>query len=226
MNHLDTEIQLLKKNVVEMWQLVNNQFDKSQLIISKFDKNLIHNIKVNEKMVDTFELLIDRNCENILALYNPVATDLRFVLSVLKINYNLERIGDYSSGISKLVDDLEKPISEELINSTNIIKMFNLCKELLTDSLNSFETENNWETRNILGSDKAINKINKEATKIVSDYIIKKPEDVMTAMNILSIIRKLERVGDHIQNIAEELIFYMEAKVLKHQKKPKNTEQQ
>jgi len=221
MTHLETEIQLLKRNIVEMWNIVNNQLDKSQQTISNFDKDLIHNIKVNEKMVDTFELMIDRDCENILALYNPVAIDLRFVLSVLKINYNLERIGDYASGISKLVDDLENPISEELINSTHIFVMFNLCQELLKDSLNSFETENNWETRNILGRDKAINKINKEATKIVADYIIKNPEDVLIAMNVLSVIRKLERVGDHIQNIAEELIFYMEAKVLKHQKKKK-----
>lgn len=222
MNHLETEIQSLKNNVIEMWHLVNSQLDKSQRVLTNFDKNLIQNIKVNEKMVDTFELMIDKDCENILALYNPVAIDLRFVLSVLKVNYNLERIGDYASGISKLVNDLEKPVSEELFNSTKIELMFNLCQELLKESLTSFEHENNWETRNILCRDKAINKINKEATKIVSDYIINNPSDVMSAMNVLSIIRKLERVGDHIQNIAEELIFFMEAKVLKHQKKKKD----
>lgn len=222
MNHLETELQLLKKNLVDMWQLVNNQLDKSQQVLVEFNKNLIQNIKVNEKMVDTFELMIDKDCENILALYNPVAIDLRFVLSVLKINYNIERIGDYASGISKLVNDLENPITVELLQSTRITEMFNLCKELLKDSLNSFELENNWEIRNILCRDKEINKINKEATKIVSEYIIKNPVDVMSAMNVLSVIRKLERVGDHIQNIAEELIFYMEAKVLKHQKKKKN----
>lgn len=221
MNHLETEIQSLKNNVIEMWHLVNSQLDKSQRVLTDFDKNLIQNIKVNEKMVDTFELMIDKDCENILALYSPVAIDLRFVLSVLKVNYNLERIGDYASGISKLVNDLENPIKEELFISTKVGLMFNLCKELLKESLTSFEHENNWETRNILCRDKAINKINREATKIVSEYIINNPADVMSAMNVLSIIRKLERVGDHIQNIAEELIFFMEAKVLKHQKKKK-----
>lgn len=224
MNHLETEIVSLKSKTVEMWQLVYNQVDKSQLVFANFDKNLIQNIKINEKMVDTFELMIDIDCENILALYSPVAVDLRFVLTVLKINYNLERIGDYANGISKLINDLDNPVSEELISSTNVLEMFNLCKELLKDSLNSFETENNWDTRNILGRDKAINKINKDATKVVSDYIIKNPEDVMTAMNVLSAIRKLERVGDHIQNIAEELIFFMEAKIIKHQKKSKSKE--
>ncbi|MBI5539982.1 MAG: phosphate signaling complex protein PhoU [Bacteroidia bacterium] len=224
MNHLETEIVSLKRKTVEMWQLVYSQVDKSQLVFSNFDKNLIQNIKINEKMVDTFELMIDIDCENILALYSPVAVDLRFVLTVLKINYNLERIGDYANGVSKLINDLENPVSEELLRSTNIIEMFNLCKELLKDSLNSFETENNWDTRNILGRDKAINKINKDATIIVSDYIINNPEDVMTAMNVLSAIRKLERVGDHIQNIAEELIFFMEAKIIKHQKKSKSKE--
>ncbi len=222
MNHLETEIKSLKRNVVEMWHLVNSQLDKSQRVLTDFDKNLCQNIKVNEKMVDTFELMIDKDCENILALYSPVAIDLRFVLSVLKVNYNLERIGDYASGISKLVNELENPITQELFTSTKIVEMFNLCKELLKESLISFEHENNWETRNILCRDKAINKINRDATKIVSDYIINNPGDVMIAMNVLSIIRKLERVGDHIQNIAEELIFFMEAKVLKHQKKKKD----
>ena len=183
MNHLETEIQSLKNNVVEMWHLVNSQLDKSQKVLTDFDKNLCQNIKVNEKMVDTFELMIDKDCENILALYSPVAIDLRFVLSVLKVNYNLERIGDYASGISKLVNDLENPIKEELFSSTKVELMFNLCKELLKESLASFEHENNWETRNILCRDKAINKINKEATKIVSDYITKPlTKDIVTSI--------------------------------------------
>jgi phosphate transport system protein len=218
MTHLDTEIQLLKASVIEMWQLVIFQLDKSEQALSLFDKGLIQDIKVNEKLVDTFELKIDRDCENILALFNPVAVDLRFVLAVLKINYNLERIGDYANGIGKMIDDLESPVNNELFKTTRVFEMYEQIRQLMRESMEAFEKENNEQTRSIFGRDKEINKINKAATKIISEYIIRKPDEVFTAMNLLSVIRKLERAGDHIQNIAEEIIFYMEAKVMKHNK--------
>jgi phosphate transport system protein len=221
MTHLDAEINQLKASIIEMWQLVIYQLEKSQQVLSDFDKGLIQDIKINEKLVDSFELKIDRDCENILALYNPVAVDLRFVLSVLKINYNLERIGDYANSVSKMIEDLDSPVNNELLKNTRVFEMYSLIQKLMHDSLESFENENNTLARNIFGKDKEINKINKASTRIISDYIISKPEEVIIAMNLLSVIRKLERAGDHIQNIAEEIIFYLEAKVMKHNKAKK-----
>jgi len=222
MTHLETEINQLKASIIEMWHLVISQINKSQLALENFDKGIVQNIQVNEKMVNTYELKIDKDCENIIALFNPVAVDLRFVLSVLKINYNLERIGDYANGISKLIDDMESPFSEELIKSCRVIEMYDISIGLLIDTLSSFENENKELTKTVFGKDKNLNKINKEATQKIADYIINTPTEVKMAMNTLSIIRKLERVGDHIQNIAEEMIFFMEAEVLKHAKKLKN----
>jgi phosphate transport system protein len=219
MTHLETELQMLKTTTIEMWHLVISQLSRSQTALINFDKEMVCVIKANEKMVNAFELKIDKDCENIIALFNPVAVDLRFVLSVLKINYNLERIGDYAKGISKLTFELDAPFSEDIISSSRVFEMFDICINLLIDSLSSFENENSQLTRSVFGKDKTLNKINKDATQIVANYIINYPENVTMAMNTLSIIRKLERVGDHIQNLAEELIFYKEAKVLKHQKK-------
>lgn len=221
MTHLETEIQVLKSSIIEMWHLVISQLGKSQLALKNFDKDVVQNIHVNEKMVNTYELKIDKDCENIIALFNPVAVDLRFVLAVLKINYNLERMGDYAHSISKLIDELESPFSEELMNSCRIMEMYDISIGLLIDTLASFENGNNELTKTVFGKDKTLNKINKEASQKIADYIINTPCEVKMAMNTLSIIRKLERAGDHIQNIAEELIFFMEAKVLKHQKKNK-----
>jgi phosphate transport system protein len=221
MTHLETEIHQLKASIIEMWHLVISQINKSQLALQNFDKDIVQNIRVNEKMVDTYELKIDKDCENIIALFNPVAVDLRFVLSVLKINYNLERIGDYANGISKLIDEMEYPFSEELLKSCRVMEMYDISIELLIDTLASFEFENKELTKTVFGKDKNLNKINKEATQKIAEYIINTPSEVKMAMNTLSIIRKIERVGDHIQNIAEEIIFFMEAQVLKHAKKLK-----
>lgn len=224
MTHLDTELQYLKANISEMWHLVISQLDKSREALNNFDKGLVNEIKVNEKMVDTYELKIDKDCENILALYNPVAVDLRFVLASLKINYNLERVGDYTYGIAKLIDDMDSPLDKGLGESTRVFEMFDICREILCNTLESFEKENNILARDIFRREESLNQFNKDAKKLITDYMITNPKDIYSAMNTMSLIRKLERVGDHVQNIAEEIIFYMEAKVLKHKSAKKKPE--
>src|ERR1035437_7797529 len=105
MTHLDTEIQSVKKSTIEMWKLVELQLEKGKDSLINFDKDLAREIILREKRVNAWELKIDRDCENIIALFNPLAIDLRFVLAVLKINTNLERTGDIADGIAKFVLD-------------------------------------------------------------------------------------------------------------------------
>src|SRR3954467_3542520 len=98
MTHLDLEIKRLKSEVIEMAQLIHSQMRKSHEAFSKMDREIAREVNFNEKRVNALELKIDKDCENIFALFNPVAVDLRFVLASLKINYNLERIGDIADG--------------------------------------------------------------------------------------------------------------------------------
>ncbi|MBL8103852.1 MAG: phosphate transport system regulatory protein PhoU, partial [Anaerolineales bacterium] len=98
MTHLDTELKALKEDMHEMFRLVLSQLEKSKTALISLDKDLAREVIVNEKRVNSFELKLDRDCENIIALFNPVAVDLRFVLASLKINSNLERIGDIADG--------------------------------------------------------------------------------------------------------------------------------
>ena len=100
--------------------------EKSKVAVEDCDLNLVNEIKANERRVDAFELKLDMDCENILALFNPVANDLRFVLSAIKINYNLERIGDYANGIARCVRDLKKPFDLETLEQTHITTMFEI----------------------------------------------------------------------------------------------------
>jgi phosphate transport system protein len=218
MSHLNTELQILKANVIEMWNLVISQLSKAQKAIEQSKPELIDDILANEKRVDAFELKIDMDCENILALFNPVANDLRFVLAVLKINYNLERIGDYAKGIAKTLGESEE-FSSKSLKEAKINEMFEVAVSMLTSTLNSFEKEDNTLVRSIFKTDDKLDKVNKKANIIIADLIKKTPEDIQNHLNLLTIIRKLERVGDQTKNIAEEIIFYIEAKVLRHAKK-------
>src|SRR3984957_6582585 len=101
MTQLETELQFLKREIINMWNLVRSQLLKAKNSMINFDKDLAREVVLKEKRVNGSELKIDRDCENIFALFCPVAIDLRFLLAVLKINSNLERIGDIAEGIAK-----------------------------------------------------------------------------------------------------------------------------
>src|SRR6201996_6578203 len=101
MTQLENELQEVKKEVINMWNLVQSQLEKSRTAMFNFDRDLAREIVLKEKRVNAFELKIDRDCENIFALHCPVAVDLRFLLAALKINTNLERIGDIAAGVAK-----------------------------------------------------------------------------------------------------------------------------
>ncbi|MGD8427651.1 MAG: phosphate signaling complex protein PhoU [Balneolaceae bacterium] len=223
MSHLDTEIKLLKDNILELMFLVKNQLEKGQKAFNNFDEELAHEVMANEKRVDSLELTIDRDCENILALFNPVAVDLRFVMAAFKINSDLERIGDHTNSIAKYILDFGKPINEESIHEMRIDEMYDTSIKMMSNVFNAFITEDTKLARKVFKLDKTLNEINRSVSDVTAKLIKEHTDQTHNYLYLFSIIRKLERVGDLTKNIAEELIFYIEAKVLKHQKmKSKN----
>jgi phosphate transport system protein len=219
MAQLETELQSLKTEAVNMWSLVNSQLNKARQAFITFDKDLAREVVLKEKRVNGSELKIDRDCENIFALFCPVAIDLRFLLAVLKINSNLERIGDIAEGIAKYIIDAESPFSEDLLKVTRILPMYEESVNMLSDTQDAFEKEDTILARSVFKKDDFLDNVNRSSHKVLEEYIQKHPEETAQALWILSTIRKLERVGDQAKNIAEEIIFYLEAKVLKHKGK-------
>ncbi|MBI4945402.1 MAG: phosphate signaling complex protein PhoU [Bacteroidetes bacterium] len=198
------------------YNLVTQQLKKTQEALVTLDKDLAREVIANEKRVNGFELKIDRDCENIFALFNPVAVDLRFVLSVLKTNNNLERTGDIAEGIAKFIVNAGRSFDEKLLSQTETLTMFEEATDMLQDVLTAFTNEDTKLARRIFHRDEMLDEINIKANAVVADYIRKNPDNLEQGLYILSTIRKLERIGDQCKNIAEEIIFYVEAKVLKH----------
>jgi len=219
MNHIEVEMQQLKAEIVEMWRLVSAQMKAGMIALAKMDKEMANEIILSEKKVNSLELKIDRSCENIFALHNPVANDLRLVLALLRINSNLERIGDIAASVAKFIKKTNGFDYKPLIEKTHALEMFEEACDLLEDVQNSFETENSQLAESIFRRDRTLNELNKNARAIIISHIKQDPENVEQCLSMLSIIRKLERAGDQSKSIAEEIIFFIEAKVLKHSPK-------
>lgn len=216
MSKLDNEIGLVKEEIITMWKLVQSQLEKGLSAFLNFDKDLAREVVMIEKRVNAAELKIDRDCEDIFAIYSPVAIDLRFLLAVLKINTNLERMGDIAEGIAKMILDSKQPFKESILDATKVIEMYGECLQIVEQILEAFEKEDTAIARGIFKRDELLDQINRMANDLISQYIKAHPEDMDMALTTLSIIRRLERVGDQAENIAEEIIFYIEAKVIKH----------
>jgi len=216
MTQLENELQAVKVELVSMWHLVESQLQKSRNALVNFDRDLAREVVLREKRVNAFELKLDRDCEDIFALYCPVAIDLRFLLAVLKINNNLERIGDIAEGICKYIIESSSDFSQTVYARTNVITMFDDAIKILADTRKSFENDDTILARGVFKRDESLDTINGLAMAKVSECITEDITLMNDALYVLSIIRKLERVGDQSKNIAEEIIFYVEAKVVKH----------
>ncbi len=216
MVHLKLQLHELRKTLLEMADLVRGQIKKSLNALFESDDDMASEVIHNEKRVNALELKLDKDCENIFALLTPVAIDMRFVFATLKINGDLERIGDYAEGIAKLVLLGEKKFDKELMEKIQIQRMFDISYAMLKDVSKAYNEDDGKLARTVFSNDILLNDINGEVTPKIEEYCKENPEKIRQALLLLSIIRKLERVGDHVTNIAEEVIFYKEAKILKH----------
>jgi phosphate transport system protein len=224
MKPFEYDLENLKTITFEMLELVKDQMHLTKEALLTGDQDLSGEIMLKEKRVNSYELSIDRDCEDYLALQNPVASDLRLTIAVLKISASLERIGDHAYRISSLVfDDLMK-LNKDLVELTQLPSLFDDIDDMLLNVSEAFETGNIQLAKKVFKQDKTLDKINKKLPKLLNEYHKKNNGDITNLILLSHTIGKLERVGDLIKNIAEEIMFYYESKVIKHKKKNKRIE--
>jgi phosphate transport system protein len=223
MKHTEKELQALKEEVSQMWKLVLSQLEKAKQSFLTGDIEVAREIASREKRVDAFELKIDSDCENYIALYSPVAVDLRLVLSLLKICSTLERIADFADGIARyVIEESCEPFSAEIKEKLRIETMFDTVIEMLSDSYAALDSEDTKLSGKILSRDETVDEIYYNAMKILAEAICNKTITAECGLKTMLVIRKVERIGDHCSNIVEEIVFYVDAKVLKHGGKIEN----
>ena len=215
---LDPELHALKGNLIEMIDLTKGQLLKCLQAIETNDLTHTKKVKKGEIRINNLELNIDKECENILALHNPMASDLRFVLAALKISASLERIGDNSKSLASYLSRNIKKSNMDVLDNFNVNRMILVAMSMLDDIRVAVLDDNVEMAKKIAKQDDELDKNTKKALKIATKLIKGDPKSSALVLKTYTVIRRLERIGDYIKNIAEEVVFHLEAKVIKHKK--------
>ena len=211
---VDQQLEKLKTRILKMCSLVDEQVDLAIKSIEEDNPALADIVLEKEKKVDKYDLKIDKICQKIFALNQPVAMDLRLIMSALTINTNLERMGDIAVNIienSRLID--KKP---EWISKTHFTEMSKIAREMIRNSIDSFVQDDAQLAKKVIETDKILDNLNKENHDMLIEIMKKNSDDIQTAVALLVISRMLERLGDHATNIAEDVYFIVEARMVKH----------
>ncbi len=211
--HLDRSMLRIKREILSLGAMVEDRFKRSVTAVQTEDLEQAQSIIDTDFKVDEREIEIEEECLKMLALYQPVATDLRLIVAVIKINNDLERIADYAVNVAR----------RYIISSKNPNKfkydytaMGDLAAKMLKMSLDALVTMDVDMAYRVREMDKMVNIMRNDAYGIMKKDIQKHPQMVEEIINMYLISRHIERVGDHTTNIAEEVIYLIEGEIIRH----------
>ncbi len=213
--HFDEELKELHKEILKMGVMTQEEIFKSIESLKNRDKSQAQAVISSDERIDELELAIDEKCIDLIARYQPMAGDLRFIATSMKINADLERIADLAVDISqRVLEVIEKPILKPLID---IPKLSEVAQKMVKDSIDAFVNRDAELARGVVRADSQADSLrNKVQDELINDYMAKDAKTVDRAVPLLLIARYLERICDHATNIAEDVVYMVEAKVVKH----------
>ncbi|MBN2831248.1 MAG: phosphate signaling complex protein PhoU [Candidatus Omnitrophica bacterium] len=213
--HFDEELQGLNNEILKMGAFAEEAIFKSVEALKDRDKNKANEVIANDKFIDELELKIDEKCLDLIARHQPMAKDLRFIVTGMKLNAELERIIDIAVDICQRVLELaDKPLLKPLID---IPKLAGIAQNMVKMSIDSFVKRDGEIARRVMFSDAEADQLRNAIQKeLVEDYMLKDKSTTPRAVLLLLIARFLERICDHATNIAEDVVYMVEAQVVKH----------
>ncbi len=212
--HIERQLAQLKERILRIGTLVEEAIAKSITALINRDTTLAQRVTANDVEIDRMEVEVEEECLKILALYQPVAADLRLVVSVLKINNDLERIGDLAKNIAKRVSQLAQAGVVELPDE--IRTMATLAQEMVRESLEAVVNGDPALARRVREEDDAVDESRQRVRKMVLAGIKAEPERVESLLRINSVSKHIERIADMATNIAEDVIYMVEGDIVRH----------
>ena len=213
--HLQRDLDNLKKDIVHLGSLVQNSTQSVVEFLGTKSEQQLQDVLEYEDRINELEVDIEEHCLKVLALHQPVAIDLRFIIVIMKVNNDLERMGDQAVNIShrvkSLIDGPELPISLPIDEMTNAVQ------RMVSLSLEALVSQDPAIARKVVDMDDIVDDLNAQTYDLIRATIQANPSLVNSAMSMATISSNLERIGDLCTNIAEEVIFMVEGKVIRHQ---------
>ncbi len=212
--HFDKELNKLRATLEKMARLGQESLDCCTRSLMERDKSIAEKTFVNEREINNLEIEIDHAVADCFALHQPVAIDLRFLLAIQKINNDMERIGDHCVNIAQsAISYAGFPNNAQVLE---LPKMITIAKAMLGDACQSFFTKDMQLARTVLESDDTLDELNRANTREAIQLVKADKTSIELALELLRVSRNLERIGDLSTNIAEEVIFHVQARVVKH----------
>ncbi len=215
--HFETELENLKINITNMASIVEAMVENAFVALINSDLELCKKIKTRDREIDAYDNLIKTQCENILALFQPFAVDLRFILTALMVNSQLERCGDIAVNIAQRV----KPLIDNklLVEESKILEMGEIATSMFKDAIDSFINKDANLAEQIGQKDDVVDTYNKNIFRFLIEKMKHQPELIEPASHLMILSRHIERLADHSTNIAEDVIFMVSAEIVSHKHK-------
>ena len=212
---LHRDLDKLKKEMLRLGNMVELAINNAFLALNNRDSSHVEEVLTNEEQINEMEVQIEEECLKILALHQPVAVDLRFLVVVLKVNNDLERMGDIAKNIAERAKDL---MGSDVIPDLGqpMQGLPDLVRTMVRSSLDSLVKLDDQLARKIIEMDDEVDQINRDMYAAVKRLVAEQPLVADSAINLLSCSRNMERIGDLATNIAEDVIFVVEGKVVRH----------
>jgi phosphate transport system protein len=212
--HIERQIENLKERILRLGTLVEEAISKSITALINREAALAQRVMANDVDIDAMEVEVEEECLKILALYQPVAADLRFVVAVLKINNDLERMGDLARNIAKRVTQLEGGDPYDL--PPEIRMMATQAQEMVRQCLDAVVKRDPALARQVREEDDIVDEARQRIQRRVLQGIKDRPENVENLLRINSVSKHIERIADMATNIAEDVVYMVEGDIVRH----------
>ena len=212
--HFQEEIEQLKTRLLAMGGLAEEQVRLAVKSLVQRDTGLIQRVLGGDQPLNALHIEVDSRCFTLLALYQPMAADLRAIVAAVKINTDLERVGDLAVNIAEAAQRYSSlaPVKKLI----DIPRMATIAQAMLRDSLDAFVRRDIELAQQVLNEDDKLDALKAQIFRELLTYMLQDPETIEAALDLILISRHLERIGDHATNVAEDVIFMVTAKDVRH----------
>ena len=212
--HFQDELEQLKARLLEMGGLAEEQVRLAVKALVQRDRDLIAQVLTGDDPLNALHIEVDNRCFTLLALYQPMAVDLRAIVAAVKINTDLERVGDLAINIAEAAQRyVGHPPVKKLID---IPRMANIAQSMLRDALDAFVRRDTTLAQNVLNQDDGLDALKTQIFRELLTYMLADPSTIEPALDLILVSRHLERIGDHATNVAEDVIFMVSARDVRH----------